>query len=130
LRKYRSIVLKLAPGCLTNWVIAGLTLNVNGQAIALDGQGRATVQYATAQSLNVVATAVDGAGNSGNSAPLTVNVFNPNITFNPNVAFNLPDVVKAPTEFTINGSGLSTYQLDVISINTGGLCIREVWDRL
>jgi YD repeat-containing protein len=31
----------------------------------------------------------------------------------------LPDVVKAPTEFMINGTGLSSYQLDVISLNTG-----------
>jgi large repetitive protein len=50
---------------------------------------------------------------------LTVSVFNPNITFNPNVSFDLPDVVKAPTEFVINGAGLSTYRLDVISVNTG-----------
>jgi YD repeat-containing protein len=102
-----------------NVSVAGLTLNVNGQAVALDGQGRATVQYDTAQVLNAVASAIDGAGNSGNSTPLTVTVFNPTIAFNPNVSFDLPDVVKAPTQFMINGDGLSTYQLDVISVNTG-----------
>jgi hypothetical protein len=104
---------------IDNIAVAGLSLNVNGQVVALDGQGRATVQYDTAQTLNVVATAIDGAGNSGNSTPLTVSVFNPNITFNPNVSFDLPDVVKAPTEFVINGNGLSSYRLDVISVNTG-----------
>jgi large repetitive protein len=102
-----------------NVSVAGLTLNVNGQAVALDGQGRATVQYDTAQVLNAVASAVDSAGNSGNSTPLTVTVFNPTIAFNPNVSFDLPDVVKAPTQFMISGDGLSTYQLDVISVNTG-----------
>jgi RHS repeat-associated protein len=102
-----------------NVAVAGLTLVVNGQAISLDAQGRATVKYDTAQVLNAVATAIDAAGNSGNSTPLTVQVFNPTITFNPNVSFDLPDVVKAPTQFTINGTGLSTYRLDVVSINTG-----------
>jgi large repetitive protein len=102
-----------------NVAVAGLTLSVNGQAIALDAQGRATVKYDTAQTLNVVATATDGAGNSGNSTPLTVSVSDPTIDFNPNVMFNLPDVVKAPTEFTISGDGIGRYRLDVISVNTG-----------
>jgi hypothetical protein len=45
--------------------VTGLILEINGQAVALDSQGRATVQHDVAQALNVQGYAVDGAGNRG-----------------------------------------------------------------
>jgi RHS repeat-associated protein len=102
-----------------NVSVAGLSLLVNGQAVTLDGQGQATVKYDTAQVLNAVATAIDLAGNSRNSTPLTISVADPTIVFNPTVTFDLPDVVKAPTTVMINGNGLSTYSLYAVSVDTG-----------
>ena len=104
---------------IDNVKVAGLSLIVNGQSIVLDSQGRATVTYNNVATLNAVASAIDEAGNSNISNPITINVSNPALPFNPNVVFNLPDVITAPTHFTIDKTGISRYRLDVISAETG-----------
>jgi YD repeat-containing protein len=104
--------------------VVGLTLVVNGQAVALDGQGRATVKFSTVQTVTAVATAIDGANLSTTSAPLLVDVVEPSLGFDPLLNLDLsllPEgVIKAPTPIrgSVGGNGFARYELQIASLDS------------
>ncbi|MBE9011234.1 putative Ig domain-containing protein, partial [Pseudanabaenaceae cyanobacterium LEGE 13415] len=101
-----------------NTAIANLGLVVNGQAVMLDANGRATLTFNDAGVINAIATATDLAGNS-NSANTTIDVIDLSAPFNPNLAIDLPDVVTAPVEFNVGGDGVVGYKVEAISLADG-----------
>jgi RHS repeat-associated protein len=104
--------------------VAGLTLMVNGQAVALDGQGRATVKFDTVQQVTAIATAIDGANNATTSVPTIVNVVDPSLGFDPVINLDLsllPEgVIKAPTPIrgSVGGNGFLRYELLIAPLDT------------
>jgi RHS repeat-associated protein len=104
--------------------VTGLTLVVNGQSVALDGQGRATIKFDTVQTVTAVATAIDGANNSTTSAPAIVDVIDPSLGFNPLLSLDLTSlpggVIKAPTVIrgTVGGSGFARYELQIAALDS------------
>jgi hypothetical protein len=103
-----------------NVAVTQLKLMVNGQPVALDGQGQATMTFATAQRVEATAFAFDAANLQGTSPLVVVQVFDPNASpFNPSLTFNLPPVVTAPIKFNLSDESITRYKLDVISVATG-----------
>jgi YD repeat-containing protein len=104
--------------------VAGLKLVVNGQAVVLDGQGRTTLTFNSVQTINALATAVDAAGNSSNSAPLVVDVIDPTGAFDPVFGINgslLPsDYITAPTPVfgSVGGTGFARYELAIAPLDS------------
>jgi YD repeat-containing protein len=104
--------------------VTGLTLVVNGQSVALDGQGRATIKFDTVQTVTAVATAIDSANNSTTSAPAIVDVIDPSLGFNPLLSLDLTSlpggVIKAPTVIrgTVGGSGFARYELQIAPLDS------------
>ncbi|BAS59966.1 YD repeat protein (plasmid) [Leptolyngbya boryana NIES-2135] len=107
-----------------NVSVAGLTLLINGKAVILDAQGFASVKLDQTGNITALATAIDQAGNTGSSALLNVEVFDPTAIFNPVFKLDLsgiPDgVVTAPTEIkgSVGGDGFSRYELAIAPINS------------
>lgn len=107
-----------------NVSVAGLTLLINGKAVILDAQGFASVKLDQTGNITALATAIDQAGNTGNSALLNVEVVDPSAIFNPVFKLDLsgiPDgVVTAPTEIKglVGGDGFSRYELAIAPINS------------
>jgi YD repeat-containing protein len=101
-----------------NTAIANLGLVVNGQAVMLDANGRATLTFNDAGVINAIATATDIAGNS-NSADTTIDVVDLSAPFNPNLTLDLPDVVTAPVKFDVGGNGVVGYKVEAISLADG-----------
>jgi hypothetical protein len=84
-----------------NIKVASLKLLINGNIVALDANGLATVTAISLVDLNGVAVATDTAGNIG-QATFNVDVTNPGDTFAPTINFELEGVpeegfVTAPT---------------------------------
>ncbi len=108
---------------IDNVSVAGLKLVVNGQAIILDAQGRATKQFDTVQTITAVATAIDGAGNTSSSTPLLVDVIDPTGAFDPVFGINgslLPEgFITAPTPVfgSVGGTGFARYELAIGALN-------------
>jgi YD repeat-containing protein len=115
-----------------NIKVASLKLLINGNIVALDANGLATVTATSLVDLNGVAIATDTAGNTG-QATFNVDVINPGDTSAPIINFALEGVpeegfVTAPTRIkaTINDTeGLKSYRLLVAPIDGGEF--RELW---
>ncbi len=106
-----------------NVAVTSLNLTVGGVHVPLDAHGVATVSYATAQQLAVVATAQDGAGNVG-TATGTLTIINPAVTGAPTVSLRSPAdqaTITAPTTIvgTVNDPNLLSYTLSVAPLNGG-----------
>ena len=107
-----------------NVSVARLMLRVNGQAIVLDADGRATVKFDSPQTINAVAMAIDGAGNSANSASLLVDVVDPTGAFDPIFGINanlLPQdfITKSTPVFgSVGGTGFARYELAIALLGT------------
>ncbi len=104
--------------------VAGLTLVVNGQAVALDGQGRAIVQFNTVQTVTATATAIDGANNATTSVPTIVDVVDRSLNFDPVMNLDLsllPEgVIKAPTPIrgSVGGTNFARYELQIAPLDS------------
>ncbi|MBE9078258.1 putative Ig domain-containing protein [Romeria aff. gracilis LEGE 07310] len=98
--------------------VANLTLVVGGQAVVLDANGRATLRVEQAGELTAVAAAIDAAGNRS-QATTTIQVIDPTAPFDPDLSFDLPEVVTAPTQFNVAGTGVVGYKLEVAPIAGG-----------
>ncbi|NJR19365.1 MAG: hypothetical protein HC785_29265 [Calothrix sp. CSU_2_0] len=115
-----------------NIKVASLKLLINGNVVALDANGLATVTATSLVDLNGVAVATDTAGNIGQST-FTVDVINPGDTSAPIINFALEGIpeegfVTAPTRIkaTINDTeGLKSYRLLVAPIDGGEF--KELW---
>jgi large repetitive protein len=114
---------------IDNVSVAGLKLVVNGETIVLDAQGRATKQFDTVQTIEAVATAIDGAGNTSSSTPLLVDVVDPTGAFDPVFEINgslLPEgYITAPTSVfgSVGGIGFARYELAIAPLGSDSFTI-------
>jgi large repetitive protein len=114
----KGTTVTLVARATDNIQVAGLTLVVDGQPVTLDANGRASVTLTQVKLVSAIATARDLAGNPA-QATTTVRVIDSTVPFNPNLTFDLPDVVTAPTRFSVAGAGVVGYKLEVAPVAGG-----------
>ncbi len=95
--------------------VASLTLTVNSLPVALDAQGGATLNTASAGFFALVATAADAVGNTG-TASATLNVVDPSVVNAPTIAITSPAdgaTITTLTDIigTVQDGTPTTYQL-------------------
>ncbi|HEY9893199.1 MAG TPA: putative Ig domain-containing protein [Candidatus Sericytochromatia bacterium] len=112
-----------AVSAVDNVNVESLSLTVNGQKVALDAQGKATVPMNVVGVFTASATAVDAAGNVGETTQ-TISVTTPNVATVP--AIDIPTledgtVINATFNIigTINSSDLNHYALEIAPLSGG-----------
>ena len=107
-----------------NVSVANLTLVVDGKAVVLDADGRATVTLDHTGNIQAIATATDASHNQS-AATTTIHVIDPHANFDPTLSFDFSSlkdgVITAPTDLigTVEGSGITRYELAVVPVSGG-----------
>jgi RHS repeat-associated protein len=105
--------------------VASVSATVNGEPVALDDKGFASLPVPTVGLYTIAATATDAAGNQG-SATATLTVIDPSVTGSPTVTITSPadgQTITGPTDIvgSITAAHLLSYSIAVAPLSGGPL---------